>query len=65
MTDRYLDVVLSDPSHRLPMPGTARLFSADGEKVDSWDGFWLMLMADGSIKPKPAPAPAIVIKPAS
>lgn len=49
MTDRYIDVVLADPSHKLPMPGAARFFSAEGEKVDSWDPFWLALLADGSI----------------
>jgi len=57
MTERYIDVVLADASHKLPMPGVPRFFSVEGERVDSWDPFWLALLADGSIERKPDPAP--------
>jgi hypothetical protein len=58
MTERFIDVVLADPSHRLPLPGSASLFPETGARVDTWDPFWLILLADGSLMPAPAAAPA-------
>lgn len=54
---RYVEAVLSDPSHKLPLPDRGgRLFLAEGETVDSYDPFYAVLLADGSLKRKPAPA---------
>ena len=51
MSERFIDVKLADDSHHLPLPGSSALFPKEGLRVDSWDGFWLQLLADGSIVP--------------
>lgn len=56
--ERFIAAVLADPEHKLPMPNVARLFSAEGEQIDTWDQFWLALLADGSIKPQIIATPA-------
>jgi hypothetical protein len=45
-------VRLRDQSHKLPMPGVARLFgSIDGQElVDNRDQFWLACLADGTLE---------------
>ncbi len=66
MTSRFIHARLADPSHKLPVPGTARLFSTalEGELIDPIDAFWAGLLADGSLvrvaaaAPSPAPAQA-------
>jgi hypothetical protein len=55
---RYIDIILVNPSDRLPMPSAPRFFDADGERVDGWDPFWLQLLADGSVRLKDAPPSA-------
>lgn len=50
-------VVLGNPEHRLPMPGTKRLFGVI-EVVDVREAFWLACLADGSIRLAPEPAEA-------
>ena len=47
--DHLVRVELADRSHRLPMPGTARLFG-DSEVVDMREPFWIACVNDGSVK---------------
>ena len=51
---RFVQAVLSDPTHRVPMPDKGgRLFSQDmkaPEVVDIFDPFYAGLLADGSIR---------------
>ena len=51
MTDsnRHVFVRLADPSHKLPIPNSKRLFPAEGELVDTYDPYWLQLIGDGSV----------------
>ncbi|VTZ27904.1 hypothetical protein MPC4_80157 [Methylocella tundrae] len=51
MSERHVQAHLVHPSHKLPVPGTQRFFSADdaGETIDTFDSFWLMLLHDGSL----------------
>lgn len=60
MTARYFRVHLVDPTHRLAMPGTQRLFNQgpEGEVVDVTDSFWDALLADGSLALGPGDLPA-------
>ncbi len=52
---RFVAAVLSDPTHKLPLPDKGgRLFLAAGETVDSWDPFYSHLLGDGSLRLKPA-----------
>jgi hypothetical protein len=47
---RFQVVRLADTTHKLPMPGAGgRLFPAEGELVDTWNPFWMMCLADGSV----------------
>ena len=58
--NRYIFAHLADPGHKLPFPRSARLFSAsdEGEQIDSYDPFWIQLLADGSVKAGPRPVVA-------
>lgn len=57
--ERFVTVRLADPTHKLPMPGArGRLFSQDGERVDSWQPFWKMCLKDGSVVVAPPPSVA-------
>jgi len=47
---RFIRVKLANPDHKMPMPGQARLFGAV-ETADTYDAFWLCLLADGSVIP--------------
>lgn len=60
MVERYAYARLRDPSHVLPWQG--RMFGKgadfDGfERVDSFDGFVCMLIADGSLEYAEPPRP--------
>jgi hypothetical protein len=59
---RFKRAWLVDPTHRLPMPKSARLFSpargADGgEIVDTHDLYWRLPLADGSLTLRQQDAP--------
>jgi len=59
MPNRYVQVHLVDPSHKLPVPGTKRLFptAPEGELVDIYNPFWQALLKDGSVARGARPAP--------
>jgi hypothetical protein len=59
MSERFVIVHLTDPTHKLPIPGAHRFFSAadEGEKVDAWDPFFHLCLVDGSLTAGPRPAP--------
>jgi hypothetical protein len=65
--DHLVRVELSDAKHKLPMPGTQRLFTRV-ETVDMRDLFWMACLNDGSIKkaaPEKAEAPELPKSPAA
>jgi hypothetical protein len=56
---RHPHVVLGNPEHRLPMPGTNMFFPPEGRRVDAHDPFWASLIADRSlVRSPPAEPPA-------
>ena len=61
---RFVEMVLADPSHTLPMPDRGgRKFLAEGEIVDLHDPFYASLVADGSLRPKPPKAAPVEDEP--
>lgn len=50
---RYRRVVLVDPTHVLTVPNRPTPFSAEGEVVDTHDPYWIMLLADKSVRLAP------------
>jgi hypothetical protein len=54
----FVFAVLGEPGHKLPIPGTAMLFPAEGRLVDSQDAYWRLLLADGSLKVAPLLLPS-------
>lgn len=57
MAERFEIAHLVDPTHKLPIPGTARFFSAAaaGEKIDTFDPFWIGRLNDKSVALGPRP----------
>ena len=55
---RFVEAVLADPSHKLPLPGRSRTFLTEGETIDRFDPFYAHLLADGSLRLKPRQAAA-------
>lgn len=57
--ERFVFARLADSTHKLPVPGTRRFFSAtEPEQVDSHDPYWRLPLADGSLRRVPAPKAA-------
>ena len=46
---RYRTVRPAVAGHVVPVPGRAFALDAAGEPVDSFDGYWKMALADGSV----------------
>lgn len=57
MAERFEIAHLVDPTHKLPIPGTARFFSdaAAGERIDTFDPFWIGRLNDKSVALGPRP----------
>lgn len=52
---RLAFVILANPEHKLPMPGTItrQMFPADGSLVNLDEPFWIAALQDGSVKLAP------------